>query len=354
MKKAVILISIFLTLTTGFVYGQNSLLEQSFKSKAELASVRIMAGSFDNDRIFRPAQSGSGAVISPDGLVITSREVVLDEQGRLYPELWAGLVNPKNRGLSLNRAYKLTLIKESKQLELALLQIQTVKKRSFSSFKIGSTDDLTYGNYLQVIGFPGSRVSISECELLGINETGSWLYSEGAILKGMLGSSVVNENGELIGVTIKAIDNQKIPFFDDKSELIGEIVLDKVGMIRSIESVMEFVRQNTQISFPVFNQGTGIEIEGAVTTAGTNIPIPNATIGILSYTALREGNQIESEELFGYGKTDNRGAFKISRKLKAGKYLVKVIADGYLSIIREITLPQSSGRVILEMSPVKR
>lgn len=354
MKKAVILISVFLTAMTGFVFGQNSSANGNFKSRAELASVRIMAGSFDNERIFRPAQSGSGAIISPDGLVVTSREVVLDAEGRILPELWAGLVNPKNRGLSLNRAYKLTLVKESKQHDLALLQIQTVRKRGFLSFKIGNTDELSYGDYLGVVGFPNSRVSVSDCELLGMDETGSWLYAEGAILKGMLGSSVVNENGELVGIAVKAVDNQKVPFFDETNSPIGEVVLDKVGMIRSIETVMDFVRPNTQIVFPAFNQTKSIEIEGAVTQAGTSMPIQNATIGILVFSALRDGNQIEAEELLGYAKSDNLGKFKINRKLRPGKYLVKIVASGYQTVIKEITVPLQAGRLFAEMSPVKR
>lgn len=354
MKKAVILISMLLAAMTNFAFGQNSSADGNFRSRAELAGVRIMAGSFDDERIFRPAQSGSGAVISPDGLVVTSREVVLDAQGRLHPELWAGLVNPKNRGLSLNRAYKLTLVKESKEHDLALLQIQTVRKSKFLSFKIGNTDDLTYGDYLGVVGFPNSRVSVSDCELLGMDETGSRIYVEGAILKGMLGGSVVNENGELIGIAVKAVDNQKVPFFDETSSPIGEVVLDKIGMIRSIETVMDFVRPNTQVNFPVFNQAKSLGIEGAVTQAGTSLPVENAAIGILVFSALRDGDQIETEELLGYAKSNNLGKFKINRKLRPGKYLVKIVAPGFQTFIKEITVPLQAGILFAEMSPVKR
>lgn len=354
MKKAVILISIFLTALTGLVFGQNPSASQNLKSQAELASVRIMSGNFDNERIFRPTQSGSGAIISSEGLIVTSREVVLDAQGRVHPEIWAGVVNPKNRGLSLNRAYKLTLVKESKQYDLALLQIQTERKRKFLSYNIGSTDELSYGDYLGVIGFPNSRVTVSDCELLGMDDTGAWLYAEGSFLKGMLGSSVVNENGELVGIAVKAVDNQKIPFFDDTNSPIGEVVLDKVGMIRSIETVMDFVRPNTQFNFPVVNQISGVEVEGAITQTGTSLPIRNAAIGILAFSAMRDGNQIETEDLLGYARSDNLGKFKINRKLRPGKYLVKVVAPGYQTVIKEITVPLQSGRLLAEMSPVKR
>jgi S1-C subfamily serine protease len=350
MKKAIIIISVLLA-AASFTFGQTT---RAFKPQAELASVRIMAGNFNDQRVFRPTQSGSGAIISADGLVITSREVILDANGNVHPELWAGLVNQSNRGLPLNRAYKLKLVKESKPHDLALLQIVTETKRNFLPLKIGSTESLAYGDYLGVVGFPNARVTVADCELLGIDETGTWLYAEGALLKGMLGSAVVNDKGELIGIAVKAVDNKTVPFFDENNSPIGEVVLDKVGLISSIETILEFVRPNTQTSFPTVSQAKGIEIEGAITTAGTNMPVTNATIGILAKTALNGTNQIESDELIGYAKTDNRGAFKVNRKLRPGKYLVKVIAVGFETVVKEITVPQPAGRLILEMNPVKR
>ena len=328
--------------------------------RAKAATARLIVGEFDSERVFRSAKTGSGVIIAPEGLIIAPRQLVMQSGNKTYPEIWAGLVNPRAKNLPPNRAVKLKILGEDAALGLVLLQVQTATTNSrFPFIKLGSSDGIGYGDVLNVVGFPnynGGVNAVNEVAVLNMDENAGEIWIEGALLRGTEGGAVVGDDCTLLGILVRIVPSQKVPFFDEHNVPVGEVVIENVSIVRTAETIADFVRQTVSGAGTAPTAPTvisSVQITGAVTDKVSGKPIPNATVGILSPNAETPEYYIDSSELLAYGKTDGRGAFSVNRRLRSGKYVVKVVSVGYKTVIKEVTVPNQIGRLIFEMVPEK-
>ena len=174
-------------------------------SIAELATktiVQVQVGILNEDGDFLPNGGGSGVVISKDGLIMTNHHVI-DESNEVRVIFEDG------------RMYESLIIGSDKLTDVGLLKINAANLFPIS---IGNSDILSVGDLAVAIGHPltlgaaptvtsgvvsalarrldvGSETMGSGVTLFGLIQT------DAPITRGSSGGALINNNGELIGIT---------------------------------------------------------------------------------------------------------------------------------------------------------
>jgi serine protease Do len=174
-------------------------------SIAELATktiVQVQVGILNEDGDFLPNGGGSGVVISNDGLIMTNHHVI-DESNEVRVIFEDG------------RMYESQIIGSDKLTDVGLLKINAANLFPIS---IGNSDILSVGDLAVAIGHPltlgaaptvtsgvvsalarrldvGSETMGSGVTLFGLIQT------DAPITRGSSGGALINNSGELIGIT---------------------------------------------------------------------------------------------------------------------------------------------------------
>jgi len=143
--------------------------------------------------------TGSGVIISEDGYIVTNNHVIANAA-----ELEVTLNN--------NKTYKAQLIGTERQMDLALLKIETKEKLPFLTF--GNSDDIKLGQWVLAVGNPYNLTStvtagIISAKARSLSETGiqSFIQTDAAVNPGNSGGALVNVQGELIGINTMISSN---------------------------------------------------------------------------------------------------------------------------------------------------
>ncbi len=139
--------------------------------------------------------SGSGALISDDGYIVTNNHVVdgADEV---------------NVTLANKKSYKATVIGTDPSTDLAVIKIDS---QSLPYMVYGNSDDVKLGQWVLAIGYPltldvtvTAGIVSAKARSIGINKSKSpvesFIQTDAAVNPGNSGGPLVNTNGELIGI----------------------------------------------------------------------------------------------------------------------------------------------------------
>ena len=206
-------------------------------SIAELATqtiVQIQVGSLDENGDFYSIGGGSGVVISDEGLIITNHHVIegVDEVRAIFED---------------GRLYEAIVIGSDKLTDVGLIQISS---SNLVPINIGNSDSLVVGDLAVAIGHPltlgaaptvttgvvsalqrrldvGNEMDGSAVTLFGLIQT------DAPITRGSSGGALINNNGELIGITTA------IATADVGAEGLGFAVPIKMAL-NVVEDLLEF------------------------------------------------------------------------------------------------------------------
>lgn len=159
--------------------------EIAAKSSGAIVSIKTM------DKEGRELGSGSGFVISKDGIIVTNFHVLES----------AYQVEVKIADNELKDVY---LIKSDPSLDIAILKVSS---DNLSSLPIGNSDNLINGQVIVVIGNPwGFERSVSSGIISGIRSRDDIkvIQMTAPVSPGSSGGPVLNEYGEVIGITTLA------------------------------------------------------------------------------------------------------------------------------------------------------
>lgn len=185
----------------------------------DLSVVQIIAADEGRGGRLVPKWSGSGVLISADGLILTNCHVAMprliwDDRSFDYDLLIVAL--PAKAGRPPAPAYLAEVVQHDAGLDLALLRIsQTldggpvdVRKLKLPFLPLGDSDALAAGDALEILGYPGTAGEPLETKTAAIAgfSTGrgvkgrAWIRTEAEIEGGLSGGPALNENGEVVGV----------------------------------------------------------------------------------------------------------------------------------------------------------
>ena len=147
-----------------------------------LAVVTVYAGN----------ETGSGSIVSPEGLVITSNHVIKDRASR----------EPIIARTADGEQYQGQVIKIDARNDLALLQLEA--QNQFPIVPLASASDVQLGQAVCAIGSPYGRPGVLSEGTLSLVRNNGDLQASIRLYPGNSGGPLLNPQGEMIGVN-KAI-----------------------------------------------------------------------------------------------------------------------------------------------------
>lgn len=160
--------------------------------------------------------TGSGTIISADGLILTNAHVVENSPDFGYDHMVVSITD--NADSAPTPTYRGVVVAFDAALDLAVLQIDadlaggplTVADLPFLS--VGDSDSIGLGDDLRIFGYPGiggDTITYTEGAVSGFtSEPGipnrAWVKTDATIAGGNSGGTAVNDAGELVAVPTRA------------------------------------------------------------------------------------------------------------------------------------------------------
>lgn len=185
----------------------------------------------------REVGGGSGFIVSRDGLVVTNRHVVSDEEARYSVILLDG------------QSYEASILARDTVLDIAVLQIENLDGKELPTLTFGDSTNLRLGETVIVIGnalaefrnsvstgiISGLARSITASDNSGVSERLSQvIQTDAAINPGNSGGPLLNSKGEVIGVSVATTVGADNISFAIPSAAVSSIVasIEEYGEIR--------------------------------------------------------------------------------------------------------------------------
>lgn len=137
---------------------------------------------------------GSGAIVSPDGYIVTNNHIVQDS-------------NKITVILNSGEEYQATVIGTDPKTDLAVLKIQ---ENDLPYLEFGNSDNLQIGEWAIAIGSPFELqstltvgvISAKGRENVKISDLGDFIQTDAAINPGNSGGPLLNLKGQIIGINV--------------------------------------------------------------------------------------------------------------------------------------------------------
>lgn len=230
--------------------------------RAKAATVLLSARTVD-DQGRRVAYSGSGSIVSSDGLILTNAHVAspsaeglaeyyTDDEGLRDPEfLLVALVDGMD-DTPAEPAYRARLVNADGHLDAAVVRIYaTADGRELSAdevaaldlptMEVGDSDELTSGDDVTVLGFPGISGSTRLTVTTGVISTfidrsdlgpRSEIDTDARIAPGNSGGAAINNDAEIIGIPSALFGDADSPVYSGRLRPINYVraLLEEAGV----------------------------------------------------------------------------------------------------------------------------
>jgi len=174
--------------------------------------VQLVAVDADGNGIW----TGSGTIISPDGLILTNAHVVANSETDGYDVMVVSITGSADTAPT--PTYRADVVAFDAGLDLAVVKVSatvdgtptTVSDLPFLA--IGDSDAIGLGDDLRIFGYPGiggDTITFTEGSVSGFtSEAGvadrAWVKTDATIAGGNSGGTAVNDAGELVAVPTRA------------------------------------------------------------------------------------------------------------------------------------------------------
>lgn len=161
--------------------------------------------------------SGSGTIISPDGLILTAADLVLSDRYFQVSELLVSLtVDPQNAPVP---TYSAAIVQADLDLGLAIIKPRaTLSGKTLDyalldlpAMLLGTSSALEQGQTLQVLGYSNLKdEDLLQTSAVNVNDFGAefpfgekvLIHASESVPAGLNGAPVMNESGELVAVPV--------------------------------------------------------------------------------------------------------------------------------------------------------
>jgi serine protease Do len=163
---------------------------------------------------WEPVWSGSGSIISSDGLILTNAHVV-DNRYDEYTDLGVAMTDRTDQPPELK--YLAEIVNVDYALDLSVIQITSDMDGNqvtldLPYISLGDSDRIEIGEDLRILGFPGiggDTITFTEGSVSGFTqergiEGRAWIKTDATIAGGNSGGMAANAEGALIGVPTRA------------------------------------------------------------------------------------------------------------------------------------------------------
>lgn len=177
-------------------------------------SVVMIAAQVELNGETRIGWTGSGTIVSPDGLILTNAHVVLPD--RYYDVTGLVVYLTVDPSLPPQPKYKAEVMQADVALDIAVLRLTTdmdgnpvdTQMLNLPAARLGNADTLQLGDRIIILGYPGiggSTITLTSGEVAGFTaESGvgprAFIKTSATIAGGNSGGLAANLRGELIGI----------------------------------------------------------------------------------------------------------------------------------------------------------
>ncbi|HEV2992582.1 MAG TPA: trypsin-like peptidase domain-containing protein [Candidatus Angelobacter sp.] len=294
---------------------------------------------------------GSGVIVDPEGLVVTSYHVVQRSGTRAHAgvsnDVFFNPADPTRTDFPLDtkKMFRLQFVRAELQADLALFRIAKYADgralgagQKFPWLHLSSFEAVRILDPVFVMGFPqvgGDTLTVVEGKVAGKDAAHEWIKVDASLSRGYSGGAVINSIGDLVGIATEIRAD------------VEEIDSERKGdpNVRVLYGIMNWVRPSSVLgrllgsSPPPSARSAGSFLDaaligGRVTSSGGK-PVIGALVGLL-----KQGSQLAStENLISYARTDTAGQFQI--RTAPGKYTLRIAAQGYAPKLEAVELKQA-------------
>lgn len=200
--------------------------------------------------------SGSGTIIDSSGIILTNKHVV---EGAYKNVCFIGFLDSINKEPNFGNKgnYNLAEVKfksQSKDLDIAILYFNNKNNIKLSSIDIwnSNSDNLKFGDKIEVIGFPGiggSTITYSSGDFSGfgskMDNTYNYIKATTPIEHGNSGGAAYNSKGQFIGIPTMVITGS----------------LNSLSYILSINSIKKWLNDSLGLKFKSIIIGESSKVE---------------------------------------------------------------------------------------------
>lgn len=275
--------------------------------------------------------TGSGSIISADGLILTNAHVVLSDKHYDVEQLQVGLTVSENRPPEVQ--YLAEVLQADPQLDIAVIRIVSDLEGEplaetaldLPYVPLGDSSLLRLGDSLTILGYPGiggETITLTRGEVSGFtnepNQSGrTYIKTSATIAGGNSGGLVANERGELIGVPTQLgyggedefvdcrvlADTNRDGFVDERDTCVPT-----GGFINALRPV--------QLALPLIEAAQRGEVKiGSFFTPQVEIP--------------QQGEILFEDDFQTPRGWDTGGGEYVRRWLASGEYFIQVIPENY-------------------------
>lgn len=234
--------------------------------------------------------SGSGTMISADGLILTNRHVILDTRGMPIEYCLIGLTESLIAAPTLDYIAQTILVSDADDIDAAILKIVEPERNNFAYFDVFSKQNRSpqLGDSLDVIGYPnigGSTITYVNGVVAGFE--GGYIKTTAPLEHGNSGGSAFDLNGNFVG----------IPTAVTKGEL------NSISWILSISSIESWLSGILGLDFQtkVQQESTQAPITTPVTPSDATPP----DISELRVSVYSDSSRIKGLDFWGTQSEDN-------------------------------------------------
>ncbi len=175
--------------------------------------VQIIAYYYDNGQLV-PGWTGSGSVISPDGLILTNAHVVLSDRYYTVGALAVAFTTTEDHAPEIR--YYAEVVQADEALDIAVIRLTTDMNQNpldhanlnLPYIPLGNADNLRLGDQITILGYPGiggETITLTRGEVSGFtSEQGrgnrAFIKTSATIAGGNSGGLAADQNGYLIGI----------------------------------------------------------------------------------------------------------------------------------------------------------
>ncbi|MCW5875278.1 MAG: trypsin-like peptidase domain-containing protein [Anaerolineales bacterium] len=288
--------------------------------------VQIWAAYYDETGELQIGWTGSGTIITPDGLILTNAHVVLPERYFPVDELIVAMTI--NQDQEPQPSYYAEVVQADATLDLAVIQIThnydgspvNAASLNLPYVSLGNADALNLGDELTILGYPGiggGTITLTRGEVSGF--TGQQPYGARAFIKtnatiagGNSGGLAVDAEGYLVGVPTQ------LGYGGDDQYVDCRVLVDtnRDGVVNELDNCVPtggFINalRPVTLALPLIQaaQGGQVSVQG-VQSAGTtpsgtfrdDFSDPNSGWDIYSYesgSAYYQGGELYLEDISG-------------------------------------------------------
>jgi serine protease Do len=189
--------------------------ERQLRQNLLRSTVQIVALQQGDGGQLQPIWTGSGSIISPDGIILTNSHVASDPDPAYQPDA-LGIALTIRSDQPPEPTYLAEVLAIDYQLDLAVIQITTdldgrpvdPEQLNLTYVAIGDSDVLDLGDLVRILGYPGiggETITFTEGVVSGFTleqgvEGRAWVKTDATIAGGNSGGLAANEGGQIVGV----------------------------------------------------------------------------------------------------------------------------------------------------------